>query len=80
MFPPSTVNTAPVVFFEIARWKNAFATSSAFTSLSSRLPLIYSSVETSLAFARDLIIPSFNKPLLILSAFTPFDLIPILYF
>ena len=33
MFPPSTVNTAPVVFFEIARWKNALATSSAFTSL-----------------------------------------------
>ena len=34
------------------------------------------SVETSLALARDLIIPSFKRPLLILSALTPFDLMP----
>jgi len=40
ILPPSTVSTAPVVFFEIAKWKNALATSSAFTSFNNKFPFI----------------------------------------
>lgn len=36
--PPSTVSTAPVVFSDRARWTKARATSSAVTSMPSRLP------------------------------------------
>ena len=40
ILPPSTVRIAPVVFFEVARWKKALATSSAFTSFNNKFPLI----------------------------------------
>ena len=40
ILPPSTVSTAPVVFFEIAKWKKALATSSAFTSSNSKFPFM----------------------------------------
>jgi len=40
ILPPSTVRTAPVVFFEVAKWKNALATSSALTSFNNKFPFI----------------------------------------
>ena len=40
IFPPSTVRIAPVVFFEVAKWKNALATSSALTSFNNKFPFI----------------------------------------
>ena len=40
ILPPSTVRTAPVVFLEVAKWKNARATSSALTSFNNKFPFI----------------------------------------